>query len=207
MKKIKETVNRLQKDYPKSLSKFWPGCSEESGIHESNLTFQFVSAYLKEHPNTHAFFEVPFEDGDKNKILHYDAIIFDRHDLLIIEAKRLHSSGQAIAIRDDVKRIISGKIRGKFINGFEPKNCYGLILAEAWSKRVEEGLGNWWKGKGDMKEFKNWNDFCGNMEDWECHLSGPIVCSDKADDECSDNEKPESLYVLYGYKNLAKSKG
>jgi len=196
MKKIETAIEKATKDYPKSLYEYYPGY-KENGIPERNLTFQFVRAYLAGNKGAHAFFEVPFENGNK-KVAHYDAIIIDNSTLIIIEAKRLHSKGKAKAIEEDVAKIVKKKFIKEIKDNFNinpPKKIYGLILADAWKSKIDKGLGNWWKGSGDMKKFKEWK-VCENMNSWECNLSDPIVCWDEEKDK-------NTFYILYGYASLA----
>lgn len=207
MKKIENTLRQIKLNYPKSLKKFWPGYLNHNGIPERNLTFQFVNEYLKGNKKAHAYFEVPFgcKTNKKNKVLHYDAIIVDSPSLIIIEAKRVHNKGTACGVGKDVT-----KIQNHYKKVRDNINCkidmtYGLVLAEAWSKKnIESKDGNypilnWWAGSSYIGKYDNWKGICKmDKGSWECG-SISIDYSKDIEPEEGDNS---ILHILYGYRDL-----
>jgi|GEM_PF-3104889 hypothetical protein len=203
MGNIENALKKLQKNYPKSLNEFYPGYGDGNGIPERNLTYQFVSAYLSLNKSAHGFFEVPFKNDDE-EVNHYDAIIIDKPALIIIEAKRLFNRGKAKSIENDVRKIMRKRFHNQIrnnINNFIPKRIYGLILAEAWPRKFDTGLGDWWKGSKVNETYKNWvkDRVCGNMRDWKRNA---IEISYEDMNEKGEG-KTDTFHILYGYKRFS----
>lgn len=130
--------------YDKMMNKFYPA-KGSTGFSERNLSVNFAKAYEKyKGEDVITWFE--FQWGKKND-KHLDAIVINYGDeeVLLIESKRFSNVlKKTNEIAEDIERINEvwrevNDRKDERIRVQDIKHFYGVILADVWVKKSDEG--------------------------------------------------------------------
>jgi len=137
--------------YKNTLANYYPSF-DSIGFTERNLTFNFSHNYLCFNPKAKIWQEVPIKNenvgGKHNE--HFDTLIIDEINelIIIIEAKRLNSSVQFNAIKDDFNRMLN---KHHLVNDFDKMKSfkkYGILLSDIWIPKDNDKTSK----KSDLKD-------------------------------------------------------
>lgn len=182
---IESTIIEAKNRFRASLEGFWPAYNS-NGFAELNITFQFAHAFANR-PCSCAFMEVPlYNQESQNYNLHIDAYVFDKEMSIFIESKRLYNAENAVAILHDINRMNiknTFSILEELHQDRPPSLVYSLVLAESWSKSINQ----WWvNGESDKIKWDD-SDFPEDMIYGLCEV---------------EKWDKSSLSWLYGYQRL-----